>query len=321
MCEANSMNGPDETSEREKGERAFLRLLADEIRADLGPHGFGDDMAPLELQAGGLMWSTDMLMDGIDFESEKHAWREIGHKAMAVSLSDCAASAAAPIAAVCAVALNNKLTMADALELYRGMRDCGEAAGCPITGGDTNSWDSPTVVSVTVAAKPDEGRAPVSRAGARPGDRVFLTGAVGGSILGRHLRPEPRIQTALMINRRLKAHAMIDISDGLVIDLWHICEASAVGAVVDANLLDGVVHPDARLLAKKTGRSHTQHALYDGEDFELIVATSPETDMEAARRLGLLPLGEITAQQQLLLRERDGRTRELEIAGWEHFRD
>ena len=303
-----------------KGERELLRRLAALLPAGGKPVAFGDDMAPLGPTAGGLLWTTDMLMDGVDFDSKTHSWAEIGRKAMAVNLSDCAATAAVPIAALCAVSLNDGLSMDDALELFRGALECGAEFDCPITGGDTNSWAHPTVVCIAVAARPDAGYAPVTRDGARPEDRIYLTGQVGGSLLGRHLRPVPRIREALEINRCLTPHAMIDISDGLALDLWHICEASGCGAALDGAWLDLAVHPDARLLAEKTGGAPREHALYDGEDFELVVVLPSDAPDDVRERLGLWPVGEITAKRELILRSADGQRVPLEIRGWEHFR-
>ncbi len=303
-----------------KGERELIRRLAAQLPTDLGPVAFGNDMAALEPAPGGLLWTADMLMDGVDFDSREHAWIDIGRKAMAVNLSDCAAAATIPVAALCAVSLSDQLTMDDALELFRGARECGAEFSCPITGGDTNSWAHPTVICITVAARPDAECPPVTRSGARPGDRVWVTGRVGGSRLGRHLRPLPQIRTALTINRRLRPHAMIDISDGLAIDLWHICEASGCGATLDEEALDAAIHPDALQLAKHTGKPPRQHALYDGEDFELIMALSPDTPTESCRQLGLIPLGQITAATELKLQRSDGQRVPLEIDGWEHFR-
>lgn len=303
-----------------KGEREFLRRVAAELPVRGGPVGFGHDLASIETSPGGLLWSTDMLADGVDFESARHAWRDIGRKAMAVNLSDCAAGATIPVAALCAVSLHDGLSMDAALELLRGVRDRGAEFGCPLTGGDTNSWAHPTVICVTVAARPDGDRPPVTRCGARPGDRIYLTGRVGGSLLGRHLDPTPRIAAALDINRQLRPHAMIDISDGLAIDLWHICESSGVGAAIDEDSLDSVVHPDAVTLAGKTGQTPREHALHDGEDFELIVVLANDAPAGACRRLRLLPLGEITADRELAIRHADGRCFPLEIRGWEHFR-
>lgn len=323
----------------ERGERRLLRRLRAEIAGRIEPlptairrpqsaadatrdQGvpFGDDMAATESDGAGLLWTTDMLMDGVDFESGRHAWRDIGWKALAVNLSDCAAMAAAPVSALCAVSLSNRMTEDDALELLAGIRECGQAFGCPLVGGDTNSWDHPAVIAVSVCARCEPDRRPVLRSGARPGDGVYLSGPVGGSILGRHLRPVPRIAAALELNRRFTLSAMIDVSDGLSIDLWHICEESRCGAELEAALLDAAVHEDARRLAERTGRSPRDHALEDGEDFELIVALPPAVEDEARRALGLLPLGRIVAPHTLTLRETDGRLREIRPRGWEHFR-
>jgi len=305
-----------------KGERELIRRLAQLVPpAPAGAIGFGHDVAALGGGPGGLLWTVDMLMDGVDFDSARHAWVDVGRKAMAVNLSDCAAAAVMPLAALCAVSLDERLSMQDALDLFRGAQECGAEYGCPIVGGDTNSWQHPTVISITVAARPDGDRPPLTRSGARPGDRIWLTGPVGGSLLGRHLRPVPRVREALEISRALAPRAAIDISDGLAIDLWHICEASGCGALILEEALELAIHPDARRRAAQTGRPPREHALYDGEDFELIVALPAEAPVETCRRLGLLPIGQFTSERELLWQRRDGGREGLRVGGWEHFRD
>lgn len=311
-----------------KGERALIARIgrelappgvaANAIHASAVP--FGDDMASLAPRVSDLLWTSDMLMDGVDFESDRHSWRDIGQKAMAVNLSDCAAMAASPIGALLSVALCNEISSDNALDLFRGCRDCAAEFGCAIMGGDTNSWDRPTVISITVAARLDDNLPAVRRDGARVGDRVYVSGPTGGSILGRHLTPQPRIEPARALNRAFRPHAMIDISDGLALDLWRVCEASGCGAVVQEAALDAVIHADAHELAKRTGRPAREHALYDGEDFELIVVLAPEVAEDDAVAAGLLPLGEITADKTLQLRQSADAIAPLEIRGWEHFR-
>ena len=311
------VDGLDNTAA--KGERELIRRLAQRMHDQGAAAGFGNDMAPLETAPDGLLWSVDMLMDGVDFESAKHAWSDIGRKAMAVNLSDCAAAAARPLAALCAVSLNGRMSMDDAMALFDGADRCGREYGCPIVGGDTNSWQHPTTISITVAARAEPGHAAVTRAGARPGDGIYLSGKVGGSLVGRHLHPVPRVELALRINRELSPHAMTDISDGLAIDLWHICEASNCGATIDERALEAAVHPDAVQRSKQTGRPPREHALYDGEDFELIVVLAPDVSPATCEQLGLLPLGTITARRRLLQEAPDGPTTPMEIRGWEHF--
>jgi thiamine-monophosphate kinase len=242
---------------------------------------------------------------------------------MAVNLSDCAAMAAVPVAALAAIVLNDAMSMEDAVELTRGMRDCGERFACPLVGGDTNSWGSPVAVAVTVVARPDDhpdAGPPVRRDGARPGDRLCVSGPLGGSLLARHMRPEPRIETALAVNRALRPHAMIDISDGLAIDLRRICEASGCGAAIHEAALERVIHADAVAMFACDGASPRDHALFDGEDFELVIALPADTSDEALSRLGLTCIGEFTREGGCVLRAANGRASPLPRRGWEHFR-
>lgn len=312
----------DPVANASRGERAFLRRLQRELAsggvAD-GPVPFGDDMAAV-CTGEDLLWTIDTITDGVDFDSARHDWYQIGRKAMAVSLSDCAAMAVVPVSALCSVVLSNRLSMSDALDLVRGVGDLGARFGCPLRGGDTNSWDHPTTITVTVAARPESGCSPILRSGARVGDRVLLTGPVGGSILGRHMSFEPRVEIAREISRSLRPHAMIDISDGLAVDLWHILESSGCGAEIQETDLLRAVHPDARRLEAHDGVPALRHALGDGEDFELIVVVGPEAADESIRGLGLLSLGRIVAEPELWLVRADGRRERVEPAGWEHFR-
>jgi thiamine-monophosphate kinase len=318
----------NEQTHDQRGELELVRRLRS-VLAQLPPGGgtpigdaavaFGDDMAALSADDAGLLWTVDMLMDGVDFDSGVHGWAAIGRKAMAVNLSDCAAMAVVPAAALCAVSLCDALTMQDAVDLVHGAHECGLRFGCPIVGGDTNSWSAPTVVSISVAARALPDRPPVRRAGAQPGDRIWLTGPVGGSILGRHMTFEPRVELALQISRELRPHAMIDISDGVAFDLGRVLEASSCGAVVDSAALDAATHADAVRLAQRDGRPPREHALHDGEDFELIVVLSPDASPEACRRLGLLSLGQIIGEPGMMLDEA-GRRTTIPLRGWEHFR-
>jgi thiamine-monophosphate kinase len=310
------------TTSDDRGERALVRRLRALLAGGAdGPSAvpFGDDMASIESGAERLLWTVDMLQEGVDFDAGTHGWGAIGRKAMAVNLSDCAAMAVEPVAALAAVALSGKLSMDDALELFRGAHACGLEYGCSIVGGDTNSWDGPTVISITVAARVPAGRAPIRRDGARPGDRIWVSGPVGGSILGRHLTFEPRVPLALEVARELHPHALIDISDGLILDLSRIAEASGCGAVLWPAALEAAIHPDAVRLSERDGVTPREHALYDGEDFELIVVLAADADTVRCGELGLLPIGEIQARAGIWLDGPDSGA-PIEVRGWEHFR-
>ena len=263
------------------------------LRERIGPHpllrlGIGDDAAVLDM-AGveRCVMTVDMLMDGVDFELAKIDPRRAGRKALAVNLSDLAAMAAAPLAGVVALALPRVGGMELAVALYEGLLPLAERFDVAIAGGDTNSWDGPLAVSVTLLGRVTA-HGPLLRSGAEPGDEILVTGALGGSILGRHLDFEPRVEEALQLNAGFALHAGIDVSDGLLLDLSRLAAESRCGAVVDLESVP--VHADAVRLAARDGpggRTPLEHALADGEDFELILAVPPE---EAKRLLERQPL-------------------------------
>jgi thiamine-monophosphate kinase len=278
--------------------------------------GPGDDTAVLAPPAGPLLVTTDMLMDGTDFVLAECGPRQAGRKAMAVNLSDIAAMAGRPTAAVVAVALprGGPADLAD--ELYFGLREKADEFGVPLVGGDTNSWDEKLVICVTVLGEAI-GRGPVLRSGAKPGDWVFVTGPVGGSILGRHLDPTPRVREALQLHAAVELHAMIDVSDGLAADLNHILEESKCGAVLDAAAVP--VADAARELAARTGKPPLEHALGDGEDFELVFTVSPADGKRLQKSPpvpGLAKIGECVDAGLWL--DENGTRRPLAPRGWVH---
>jgi thiamine-monophosphate kinase len=219
------------------------------------------------------------------------------------NLSDCAAMACLPAAAVVSWALPKGVSAEFMKELYLGMKAAGDAFDCPIVGGDTGAWDQKLAVSVTVLGR-SAGVTPVRRSGARVGDAIYVTGPLGGSILGRHMSFTPRIREARDLVSRHDIRAMIDISDGLSRDLAHICRESGVGAILDASLIP--IHDDARRLPGDP----LAHALNDGEDHELCF-TAPE-GIDVAIRIGTIVEG---SQIQI---ERDHHREPLTRAGFEH---
>jgi len=254
------------------GEHAFIDWVKKQIpesrRMLLGP---GDDAAVIAWKdlPGDCVATTDMLLDGSCFRLDEAGPLRVGRKSMAVNLSDIAAMAARPVAALVSVGLPRKGGRHLAERLFEGMRQMTDLFQVPIVGGDTNSWNGPLVISVTVLGELTA-RGPVTRSGAQPGDWLVTTGPLGGSILGKHLDFLPRIPEALQLHRAGPIHAMIDISDGLARDLHQICSASRCGAILNANRVP--ISKDAHKLAAKTGRSPLDHALSDGEDFELLMA-------------------------------------------------
>jgi thiamine-monophosphate kinase len=312
---------------RRTTEFALIDWLRRREQSRTGPwtrQGIGDDCAILRPTAGSeLLVTTDMLMDGRHFRLTDDGAEAVGYKAMAVNLSDIAAMAGIPRAAVVAVALPHAGSTRIAKQLHAGMRVLAARFGVDLIGGDTNAWDGPLVICVTVLGEATA-RGAVRRAGAKPGDAILVTGPLGGSLFaGRHLRPEPRIHEALALNAAAAVHAMIDISDGLSSDLDHIlAESGGLGAVLDAAAIP--IHPDARAMSRRDGTSALDHALDDGEDFELCLAVAPD---EAARLLATPPapaaiyrVGEVTGAPGLRIRTRDGTIRPLVPRGFDHFR-
>ena len=236
--------------------------------------GAGDDAAVIKLSEGKqLVATTDMLMDGVDFRIGEDDPAQIGHKALAVNLSDLAAMAAKPIAALVSLCLPQRGGESLAKQLYSGLLATAAKYDIAIAGGDTNSWDGPLVISVTALGEVQPGRE-WRRSGAQPGDVILVTGNFGGSILGRHLTFEPLVEEALWLADHLSVHAAIDVSDGLTLDLARLAEASGVGASIHLQRVP--ISEQAKLLARRRndGVSPLDHALGDGEDFQLILAVA-----------------------------------------------
>ena len=160
-----------------------------------------------------------------------------------------------------------------AQELSQGLRHLAAEFNTAIIGGDTNSWTGGLVMSLTLFGEV-QAPGPVLRSGARPGDWLLVTGPLGGSILGKHLDFTPRVAEALQLHRLTVLHAMIDISDGLAGDLKHICEESKCGAVLHAESIP--ISAAAFDLRETTSGTPLDHALTDGEDFELLFALAPD---------------------------------------------
>ncbi len=303
------------------GEFAYIDWLRRQTPADprvlIGP---GDDAAALRLAGDGpLLVTTDMLLEGSCFLLAEAGAHLVGRKAMAVNLSDIAAMAGQPLAAVVSVGLPHKGGRRLAEELYRGLREMADAYATAIVGGDTNSWDGPLVISVTLFGRATS-RGPVPRSGARPGDWLLVTGPLGGSSRGKHLTFTPRVREALELHAAADLHALIDVSDGLAADVGHLCRESGCGAVLRAEAVP--VSDAARLM--NDGTTPLDHALADGEDFELVCALPAE---DARRVVQSQPVPGITLTaigecvEQGLWLEEHGQHRLLEPRGWVHRLD
>ena len=265
----------------------------------------------------GWLVTTDMLLEGSHFVLAETGPRRVGRKAMAVNLSDIAAMGGRPVAAFVSVGLPRAQTQTVAQDLYLGMREVADAFDTSIAGGDTNTWAGGLVICVTVLGDPGP-QGPILRSGAKPADWLMVTGPLGGSILGKHLDFVPRVREGLLLQEHAPIHAMIDISDGLAVDVFHLSEESGCGVLLLADNIP--IAPAARALAD--GKTPLEHALSDGEDFELAFAVAAD---DGARLLKTQPIAGITLahvgvfrEEKSLWLQEDGKRRRIEPRGYVH---
>ena len=285
------------------------------------PVGPGDDMAVVNFPHGQLLVAVDQVLDGVHFDLATHGPEAAGRKAMARNLSDIAAMAAIPVGAVASVAMPAGLDQADAQAIYHGLRKMGDEFNCPLVGGDVACWGKttgPLQISVTVFARPADGVTPVLRSGSQAGDAICVTGKLGGAWYSdRHLHFTPRVREAVALARQYEIHAMIDISDGLAKDLRRLCEASRVGAQLQADAI-----PCHEIAAGRSNVSPLTAALSDGEDYELLLTLPPAQ----ARQLcdddkipaAVTHIGTITETPGLVIIDANAASRPLPDSGWEH---
>ena len=298
--------------------------LISSIRQQARPHprvllGIGDDTALLRFPSpADCLLTTDLLIEGVHFTIPSASAEQIGRKALAVNLSDLAAMAGRPLAAVVVVAHSRRYGEQFARDLHRGLQAVADEFDVAVAGGDTNIWDGPLVIGATLLGEPT-GKGPVTRSGAVPGDWILTTGRFGGSLSsGRHLTFRPRIEEAVRLHEAADLHAMIDVSDGLAADLCHILDESNVGAELQADAVP--IHADA--LAAADQKSPLEHALSDGEDFELLFTASPEEGRRLLKQppveVELTRIGQIVEPGRREIIDSTGKRRPLEPVGWRH---
>lgn len=305
----------------ERSEDAWIAAIARRFPASARVlAGIGDDAAAVSLDGRVAVLKTDTVVDGVDLVLSECGPEAAGRKAVAVVASDMAAAGASPRAAVVSVVMprGTPFDLYDALAagIARGAKEIG----CDVVGGDTGAADGPLVVTVSMLGEPGP-MGVVRRVGGVPGDALSVTGTLGGSILGRHLTFRPRLDESRALVERRIPHAMMDLSDGLLADLPRLCAASGCGADVVAEQVP--VHADvARLPARGTP---LDHALGDGEDYELLVAHAPlsaagEADLARAG-VRLVRIGTLTPAAGTLRLLVGGVARPLPRGGYDHLRE
>ncbi len=275
----------------------------------------GDDAAVVRVGAAQLLLKTDSVIDGVHFDSRTARPEDVGHKAIARCLSDIAAMGCYPAFAVVALMVPHNARESWIKKVLGGLERTAKRFGTAIVGGDVASHAGKLAINVALLGE-TRGRRPIRRNGAKTGDLIAVTGPLGGSLLGKHLRFTPRVKEALELGRRFDVHAMIDLSDGLATDLGHLCRESGAGAVLDPRAIP--VSADAKRMARKDRRSPLDHALADGEDYELLF-TLPAAQGDRLRRSrkGVV-IGEIVGIEGMWTKDPQGRLHPLKVRGWEH---
>lgn len=341
---------PSDTSSQ-KSEFDFINALRQRV-ASTSPSvvtSIGDDAAVFRTAAGKeTVITTDLLVEDIDFRRTTAPPYLLGHKALAVSLSDIAAMGARPQWSLISIGVPENIWQTDFVErLYDGLLDLANRYGVQLIGGDTSRTTECIVIDSILAGECAAGMS-VKRSGAKAGDQVFVTGSLGAAAAGlrliergahlaeqnladedsqkldhvllRQLRPEPRVGWGIVLGEEHLATSMIDLSDGLSSDLNHLCAASGVGALIDSSTLP----IDERVieLCGRRALDPLQLALHGGEDFELLFTVKPSEASRLPRRVdgvGIKCIGTIQSVSEGVRISEGSRTWKLKPGGWKHF--
>jgi thiamine-monophosphate kinase len=293
--------------------------------------GIGDDCAAIRLPAGEqALVTTDFSLEGIHFRRQWHPPEVVGHRCLTRGLSDIAAMGGKPIAAFLSLALPRSVSQHWVDGFLRGFLALADEFKVSLAGGDTAESPAGILADIIVLGSVPQGKA-ILRSGARPGDRIYVTGELGGASAAlqelfaghkmrpqdfpRHFHPVPRISVGQFLREKGLASAMIDLSDGLSTDLGHICEESGVGAEILAPAIP-------RAVSGKVGTEVDLHqALHGGDDYELLfVAPRNKTVPRRIARVPVTLIGHVTRRKRILLMNENGVGSELKPQGWEHFR-
>jgi thiamine-monophosphate kinase len=327
------------------GEVALIEVL----RQRFGPPpagvilGIGDDCAAIDAGGGEyLLWTVDTLVEGIHFDLSFTSLGQLGWKAMAVNLSDIAAMGGEPRYGLLSLGWPPERDPALALELAEGLAQASGEYHVPIIGGDTVASPGKLALTVSVLGMVP-GTQMLRRSGARVGDLIYVTGCLGEAAAGlavlkeglevepeikqpvcqAHLTPQPQLAAGRLLAKENLATALIDLSDGVATDLFHVCRASRVAARLPAATVP--VSARVKTVAALLARDPLELALSGGEDYQLLFTSPPqqeETLLQAFSRAGLpppLPLGEIIAGEGVFLATAQG-DQDISGAGYDHFR-
>ncbi len=312
----------------------------------------GDDAAVIKPTPGNLsVVTTDILIQNVHFDSSYTSMRHLGQKAAASNLSDIAAMSAVPTAAFVSLGIHSNISVEMMEEFYDSLTNELGRFGCVVAGGDTSASPVGLIVNVTLTGEVEPERL-ATRSGATPGDVVCVTGDLGrshaglrilqrekkkyveagqpadftpnfegyDSVLQKHLIPEPRVELSRNISEKIHVHSMIDVSDGLISDMLHICKSSGVSAVLDEEFIP--IDPITRRTAEEFNEEPLAYALRGGEDYELLF-TIAENDFPKLYSLEgyIRPIGRIEAGEPKVTVKRKEGTAEThsDFVSYQHF--
>jgi thiamine-monophosphate kinase len=309
--------------------------------------GIGDDAAVIKApREHDLIACCDLMVEGVHFRTEWAPALFLGRKALAVNLSDVAAMGGVPKFAMISLALPDWCSAQFVDELFEGVFELANACGVSLIGGDTSSSRDSLFIDISVIGECERGKA-IPRRGANVGDRIYVSGSLGASTLGlslleggfkvddsqsandprrqavrKFLWPEPQLALGRAIGEAGLATAMIDISDGLSTDLWHILDESGVGAIIRDGAIP-IAECVTSISADQPGIDPLSLALHGGEEYELMFTVHSENHERVVALAGTLGatitlIGEITAEKRLNL-ERHGAMESLPASGYEHM--
>jgi len=327
------------------GEFGFIRSIQDACLVSSSKliKGIGDDCAvigPYEDKV--FLITTDLLLEDVHFILNKIPPDHLGEKAVSVNLSDIAAMGGTPRHLFVSLAIPKQMSAETMHAVYNGIKTACRRHDVNILGGDTSASPDRLMINVTVVGESHE-KEVLYRSGAQPGDSIYITGTIGDSAAGlklikedasapeplasalieAHNRPSPFLKAGLTIARSRLASAMIDLSDGLVSDLWHICEASNVGARLIQSALP--LSDELKKMAEINGLDPYILALSGGEDYRLLITVPKENIdrfqkmIEESDKCPIFHVGEITGDNGIGIILPNGMKDRLDITGFDHF--
>lgn len=324
---------------RRLGEFALIEKIRRRTPVSRGVRiGIGDDAAWMDNPGGSTLITADLLIEDIHFNLDWTSLDDLGHKSLAVNLSDIAAMGGIPAFVILSLGIPGDFDSQGIDQFYRGFFALAKSSKVHLVGGDTNIARS-LIVSVCVIGYPRN--SPIRRSGARAGDDIYVTGTLGDSALGlkylrqgrrpdrgplarllaRHHRPTPRLAAGAALAKRRFATAMIDVSDGLLQDLGHICKASGIGALIWNEQI-----PLSSAYRALAGTAGTRYALAGGEDYELLFCARPRLRASIGKlaKLAGVTISRIgscvAADEGITVVDSAGKPVSTRFKGYDHFR-